>query len=188
MNILQTILSVLALSLSGAAWAGPIPEAQESAMGLRSFDLPAEQTGSFEVSFDATPLADKIDVFTGISAAEPRIAADVAAIVRFNDAGTIDVRNGGSFRADQVLGYSANKVYRVRMAIDVSSKTYSVFVTAPGQPEVALATNYAFRSQQAAVQSLGKIVLAGFKSSNGFFSGAHRVSGFSLKAVSAPQK
>lgn len=34
-------------------------------MGLRSFDLPAEQTGSFEVSFDVTPLADKIDVFTG---------------------------------------------------------------------------------------------------------------------------
>jgi len=185
MKIVQSVFSVLALSIFGAAWAGPIPENQESAMGFSSFDLPAEQTGSSEVSFDATPLADNIDVFTGISAIAPRTAADVAAIVRFNDTGTIDVRNGGSFRADQILGYSANKVYRVRMIIDVVSKTYSVFVTAPGQAEVSIAKNYAFRSQQAAVQSLTKIVLAGFKGSDGFFKGPHRIGGVSLKAISA---
>jgi len=137
------------------------------------------------VSFEATPLADKIDVFTGISATDARTAADVAAIVRFNDQGTIDVRDGGSFRADQVLRYSANQVYRVRMVIDVVKKTYSVFVIPPGQPEVSLARNYAFRSQQAAVQALRKIVLAGFKGSDGFFTGPHRISGVSLKASSA---
>ena len=168
MKIFRAIFLSFALSMSGAAWAGPIPEAQESAMGFSSFDLPAAQTGSFEVSFDATPLADKIDVFTGISASAPRSAADVSAIVRFNDTGTIDVRNGGAFRADQNLGYSANKVYRVRMVINVASNTYSVFVTPAGQPEVSLATNYAFRTQRVAVQSLNKIVLAGFKGSNGF--------------------
>jgi hypothetical protein len=186
MTIFRTVFLSLALCLPGAAWAGPIPEAQESAMGFSSFDLPAEQTGSFEVSFDATPLADRIDVFTGLSAVAPRTAADVAAIVRFNDTGTVDVRNGGAFRADQVLGYSANKVYRVRMVIDVAKNTYSVFVTPPGQPEISLARNYAFRTQRAAVQSLNKIVLAGFKGSNGFFTGPHRIAGVSVKAVSAP--
>jgi hypothetical protein len=186
MSVLQTILSILALCVSGAAWSGPIPEAQESAVGFRSFDLPAEQTGTFEVSFDATPLADKIDAFTGIAAMTPREAGDVAAIVRFNDQGTIDVRNGGSFRADQNLPYSANQSYRVRMVIDVKTRTYSVFVTPPGQPEIPLARNYAFRSQQAAVRTLGTIVLAGYAGRDGYFKGPHRVTGFSLKAVSAP--
>lgn len=186
MRIMQTVVSVLALFLAGGAWAGPIPEGQESAVGFRTFDLPAEQTGTFEISFDATPLADNIDAFTGIGAITPREAGDVAAIVRFNEQGTIDVRNGGAFRADQNLAYSANKAYRVRMVINVKSKTYSVFVNPPGQPEVPLARNYAFRSTQAAVQALSKIVLAGYTGRDGFFKGPHRVSGVSLKAVSTP--
>ena len=186
MNIFQAIFSVLALSISGIAWADPIPETQESAMGFRSFDLPAEQTGSFEASFDATPLADKIDVFTGFSATAPGSATDVAAIVRFNDKGTIDARNGSAFQADQILAYSANRIYRIRMVIDVAGKRYSVFVTPAGQPEVSLARNYAFRSQQATVQSLRKIVLAGFKGPDGSFRGPHRIARVSLKAVSAP--
>ena len=179
------MLSIALLSAAGA-WAGPFPESHDSALGLYSFDLPAEQTGAFEVSFDATPLADKIDVFTGIAAKPPKQASDVAAIVRFNDSGRIDVRNGNQFRADQALDYSSNKVYRVRMVINVASRTYSVFVTPPGQPEVALAKNYLFRSQQSSVTSLGQIVLAGFKDPSGYFNGAHRVARVSLKAVSPP--
>ena len=183
MNIIRRVFALAALAFLGTAWAGPIPETQESKMGFLSFDLPSEQTSSFELSFDATPLADKIDVFTGISAAAPNIANDVAAIVRFADTGAIDVRNGGSFRADQVLKYAANQVYRIRMVVDVASRTYSVSVTPPGQPEVLLARNYAFRSQQSGVKSLGKIVLAGFTGSSGFFAGSHRVTGVSLKAA-----
>jgi len=174
-----------ALAMLGSARAGPIPDGQESAVGLRSFDLPSEQKGSFEVSFDATPLADKIDCFTGLAAAAPKAAADVAAIVRFSEYGTIDVRNGGSFRADQTVEYSANKIYRVRMVIDVKSKTYSVFVTPPGQAEVLLAKNYAFRSTQSAAQSLSKIVLAGYADRGGSFAGPHRVSGVSVKTISS---
>lgn len=183
MRILHALASVLVLSLAGGAWAEPIPEGQESAVGFRTFDLPAEQTGAFEVSFDATPLADNIDAFTGIGAVVPREAGDVAAIVRFNEHGTIDVRNGGAFRADQSLAYSANKAYRVRMVIDVRSRTYSVSVTPPGQAEIALARNYAFRSTQAAVRALSKIVLAGYAGRDGYFKGPHRITGFALKAL-----
>ena len=151
-----------------------------------SFDLPAKQTGSFELSIDATPIADKIDGFTGISATAPEAAGVVSVIVRFNEKGTIDARNGGAFQADQVLGYSANQVYRVRLVVDVAGKAYSVFVAPAGQPEVLLAKNYAFRTQRAPVQSLTKIVLAGFKSANGDFGGAHRVTRVSLKAAVIP--
>lgn len=183
MKLLRTIFSLFALGMLGIAWADPIPEAQESAVGFRTFDLPAEQTGTFETTFDVTPLADGIDCFTGFSVAVPRNASDVAAIVRFNDTGKIDVRNGGSFGADQAVGYSANKVYRVRMVINVATKKYSVYVTPAGQPEVQVARDFSFRSQQANVQSLKKIVLAGYTGSDGFFKGSIRVSGFSLKAI-----
>ena len=186
MNLTQKILCALALSAAGAAWADPIPDGQESALGFQSFDLPAEQTGAFEMSFEATPLADKIDVFTGVAAVDPKVANDVAAMVRFNESGTIDVRNGAFFGADQTLNYSAGKTYRMRMVVDLPKKTYSVFVTPPGQPEVALAKNYAFRSQQSSVQVLRKIVLAGFNQKNSPFRGPHRVNGVSLKPAATP--
>ncbi len=170
----------LALTFAGAAVAAPIPEPQQSTEGIRSLDLPEVQKESFELSFEATPLADKIDCFTGIAESAPRRAADVAAIVRFNDTGTIDVRNGNSFAADQKLGYAAGKTYRIRMVVDMAKKTYSVFVAPEGAGEVALATNYDFRSGQGSVRSLGKLVLAGYKGPNGF-AGGHRISGISLK-------
>jgi hypothetical protein len=170
-----------ALALALPAWAAPIPEPQESAQGFKTFDLPEVQKGVFEFAFDAVALADRIDCFTGIAADTPRMAADVAAIVRFNDGGTIDVRNGAIFAAEQKLPYSAGKTYRVRMVIDIPKKTYSVFVTPAGGAEVLLAKDYAFRSGQGSVQSLAKLVLAGYKGRDGTFVGPHRVSGFSLK-------
>jgi len=170
----------LALSLAGAALAAPTPEPLESAEGIRSYDLPAVQKGSFELSFEATPLAEKIDCFTGIAESAPRRAAEVAAIVRFNDTGAIDVRNGNAFAADRKLAYVAGKSYRIRMAVDMAKKTYSVFVAPAGEAEVALATNYDFRAGQGSVQSLGKLVLAGYKGPNGF-AGGHRVAAISLK-------
>ena len=184
MKPLPGFACALALTLAGAAAAAPIPEPQQSTEGFRSFDLPEVQKESFELSFEATPLADKIDCFTGIAESEPRRAADVAAIVRFNDTGTIDVRNGNSFAADQKLGYAAGKTYRIRVAVDMAKKTYSVFVAAAGGAEAVLAKDYAFRRGQGSVQSLGKLVLAGYKGATGF-AGGHRVAGVAVKAQSA---
>jgi hypothetical protein len=184
MRTLFRLAGALALTLAGAALAAPLPDTMESTEGFRSFDLPAAQTGSFELSFEATPLAGKIDCFTGIAESTPRRANDVAVLVRFNDSGAIDVRNGSSFAADQKLGYEAGRSYRVRIAVDMAKKIYSVFVAPAGGAEVALAKDYAFRSGQGSVQSLGKLVLAGYKGADGF-AGGHRVSGVAVKTQSA---
>ena len=180
MKTLLTLAGALATALVGAALAAPLPDAPESTEGFRNFDLPAEQRESFELSFEAVPLADKIDCFTGLAESEARRGNDVAVLVRYSDAGTIDVRNGSAFASDRALAYSANARYRVRMVVDMAKKTYSVFVAPAGQPEVALARNYAFRTGQGSAKSLGKMVLAGFKGANGF-AGGHRVSGIALK-------
>lgn len=180
MRTLLTLAFAIALSASGAAAAAPVPEPQQSAEGIRSVDLPAVQEGSFELSFDATPLAERIDCFTGIAESAPRRANDVAVIVRFNDTGAIDARNGNGFAADRKIAYAAGKTYRVRMVVDMATKTYSVFVAAEGAPEVRLAKDFGFRAGQGSVKSLGKLVLAGYKGPNGF-AGGHRISGIALK-------
>jgi hypothetical protein len=83
---------------------------------------------------------------------------NLAAIFRFAadapDTGLIDARNGANYTYDQAIPYSAGQSYHVRMVIDPSTQTYSVYVTPPGGSEIALATNYAFRSEQAGTSSL----------------------------------
>ena len=116
--------------------------------------LPAH-SGVFTISFDAVPSVVGQDTVIGLSKGVAAQYTDLAAIVRFNNTGHIDVRNGGTYAAKVSLAYAAKAKYLVRMVVDVPTHTYSVFVTPPGQAEVALAQNYAFRTEQATVSSLG---------------------------------
>ncbi len=75
-------------------------------------------------------------------------------IVRFSSAGVIDVRNGSSFSAATSYPYTAGTQYAFQLAINPATKRYSVFVTAPGGPQVELASNYAFRSSRSGTSSL----------------------------------
>src|SRR5262249_16601805 len=55
---------------------------------------------------------------------------------------------------DTVVPYSGGQAYHFRMEIDLLQKRYSVFVTPPATSEIALATNYAFRGEQAALATM----------------------------------
>ena len=116
--------------------------------------LPQAQTGSFEVGFVSTPSRAQMDSVIGLSNGVPAQYADLAAIVRFATTGVIDARNGGSYQADAAVTYAAGVPYEFRMVVDVASRTYDVFVSPDGGAEVALATNYAFRSEQSTVTVL----------------------------------
>src|SRR2546427_485339 len=59
----------------------------------------ASQTGLFEAQFDATPTTAKVDGVVGLSTGAAAAWTDLAAIVRFNAAGTIDARNAGAYAA-----------------------------------------------------------------------------------------
>jgi hypothetical protein len=96
--------------------------------------------------------------------------------VRFNSAGNIDVRNGGTYSANASIPYVAGTTYRVRMVVDVPARTYSVYVTPAGGSEQALALNYAFRSEQAGANTLS--ALSSF--TNG---GTLRICNFAVSAL-----
>jgi hypothetical protein len=115
-----------------------------------------EQTGRFHFQFEATPYNNNIDAVVGVSKGGAANWTQLAAIVRFSPAGVIDVRRGGAYAADVSYPYSANRKYWVRMDIDIQAHTYTVTVTTDPNSGVftTIATNYAFRTEQAGVTSL----------------------------------
>ena len=94
------------------------------------------------------------DLVIGLSTHAPTAYTDLATIVRFNTTGTIDVRNGANYAAQTTVAYSTGISYHVVMSVNVSAHTYSVTVKPAGGSIQTLATNYAFRSEQATATSL----------------------------------
>jgi hypothetical protein len=114
----------------------------------------ATQTGAFTVQFDAKPSSATIGGHVGISHGAPTAYTGFANIVRFNVTGAIDARNGGGYAATTALNYTAGATYHVRMAINIPTHHYSIFVTPPGGMEVTIGSNFAFRTEQNTVTSL----------------------------------
>ena len=132
------------------------------------------QSGTFTASFDLIPSANNIDAVTGFSPLAAKAYTDLATAIRFNTAGTMDVRNGSAYAAKVALPYSAGKTYRVRMVIYVPTHRYDVYVTPPGGAETQIAAGYAFRTEQAAATALNNVsIYAGI--------GSHQLLNLSLK-------
>jgi hypothetical protein len=79
---------------------------------------------------------------------------NLAAIVRFPSNGLIDARNGGAYQANTTIPYTAGICYHFRLEINVPAHSYSAYVTPHGGSEILIGSNYAFRTEQAAVASL----------------------------------
>ncbi len=112
------------------------------------------QTGTFTATFYATPSVANIDSVIGLAAIAPAAYTDIAASVRFNSGGTIDARNGGAYAAAASVPYSAGQTYYFRLVVNVTAKTYTIYVTPPGGSQTTLGTNYAFRTEQAGASSI----------------------------------
>jgi len=112
------------------------------------------KTASFTFKFNATPSAAASNSVVGLSKASASDYAGYACMVRFNPTGSIDARKGSAYAAATSVPYSAGVSYAFRVVVNVSAKTYSVYVTSPGGSEKTLASGYAFRTEQAAVTSI----------------------------------
>jgi hypothetical protein len=114
----------------------------------------ASQSGTFQAEWDAMPIASGMDGVMALSNGAQTSFTGFACLIRFFTDGTIQVRNGGVYSADTTLPYSPGTMYHFRVAANAASHTYSVFVTASGGSEQSLASNYAFRTEQAGVTAL----------------------------------
>jgi M6 family metalloprotease-like protein len=114
----------------------------------------ASQNKVFTAEFDATPGARPLDAVVGLSAGAQTAFTGLAAAVRFNTAGNIDARNGGTYAALTTIAYSANQTYHFRLAVDLTTKRYSIWLRRPGQGEEVLGRDFAFRTEQSGVTQL----------------------------------
>ncbi|MDB5814856.1 MAG: hypothetical protein JWN23_1973 [Rhodocyclales bacterium] len=112
------------------------------------------QTGTFTATFDASPSISPSNDILSFSSGAQTAFTGMAASVRFNTTGTIDARNGGAYAAASSIPFSAGKTYHFRMVINVANHTYSAFVTPAGGSELTVASNYAFRTEQAGITSI----------------------------------
>lgn len=147
-------LSALVLFCAYATMAGNCQQSSQTTWENQPISI---ETSLFTAAFDATPNQADIDGVVGFSSGTATGYTSLAAIVRFNQNGTIDVRKGNTYAADQSVPYSAGLTYHIQMAIDPSNHTYTVYVTPPGGSPITLASNYAFRSEQATTSSLNKL-------------------------------
>ncbi|MCW1914802.1 chitobiase/beta-hexosaminidase C-terminal domain-containing protein [Luteolibacter sp. GHJ8] len=124
------------------------------------------QTGTFTISWNSIPDGNNIDGVTGVGPISVDGFEDLACIVRFWTTGFIEARNGSSYQAVTPLAYTAGVNYRFEMNINVATKRYSVTVTPAGQSPVTIATNYAFRSEQAGATFINHLALVSLKGSH----------------------
>jgi len=137
------------------------------------------QNGSFTATFDATPNGAGLDAATGLSSGPAAAYTDMAVILRFNTGNTIDARNGGAYAAANSIPYTAGTSYHFRVVVDVSSHTYSAYVTPAGSAEQTIGTGFAFRTEQAAVTSLANWTLTAITPS-------HTVCNFAIAGSQPP--
>jgi hypothetical protein len=158
----------------------PASESITTSAGGAWKNLPVtSQDANFIVSFNMTAGAAGIDGVTGMSAGPASTYGDLAVAVRFAGDGRIDARNGNAYQAEQALIYQPGVVYRVRLAVNLSSHSYSVVVTPAGGAPVTIASNHAFRSEQASVGSLANF---GASATHG----PHTVSGIAFGSSTPP--
>jgi regulation of enolase protein 1 (concanavalin A-like superfamily) len=112
------------------------------------------QSGTFTATFDATPSISPISSAVGLSLGAQTSFTGFANLVIFTTTGEIQARNGSTYAALSSIPYAAGVTYHFRLAVDVPSHTYSIFVTAPGGSEQTVGSNYDFRTEQNTVPSL----------------------------------
>ncbi|HEY4356999.1 MAG TPA: alginate lyase family protein [Acidobacteriaceae bacterium] len=114
----------------------------------------ATQMGTFTAEWDATPSTALNNSNVGLSLGAQGAFTGYAISARFNPTGMIDARNGGAFAANSTINYAAGVTYHFRAVVNVPANTYSIYVTPAGGTEIAVGTNFAFRSEQAGITSI----------------------------------
>lgn len=120
--------------------------------GFVTGTLPS-QAGPFTLEFDASASAANEDALFGLSHGTPATYADLAAILRFNPSGRLDVRNGSSYAADFGIEYSPAVRRQYRLTVDPAAHRYSASRVSP-EGVTTFAHDFAFRTEQSETSTL----------------------------------
>ena len=113
-----------------------------------AFFTPIEkQTGVFSKEFVVVPSKDKVDAVIAFNETDAVLWGGMNAMIQFNQAGLIKVRNAGSYTSLVDVPYKALGAYHFKVDFDVATDKYSVSVrTNPQAEAIVIATDYTFRN------------------------------------------
>jgi hypothetical protein len=117
-----------------------------SSNGFYNIAMASSQSGTFTVTFDASPSLSPSNTVIALSKGAQTAYTGLACIARFNTSGDIDAYNGTAYQAASVIPYSKALTYHFRLVVNVPANTYSVYVTPPGGSELTVGLNYKFRN------------------------------------------
>src|SRR5438552_8052943 len=117
---------VQSFSLTSAATPTPTPTPPACLTSSTTWQNQAivSQTGSFEITYDATPNLNLMDGLTGLSHGIATANTDAAVMVWFNTFGNIQARNGSAYQAQATIPYIAGSTYHLRLDVNVPTHTY----------------------------------------------------------------
>ncbi len=124
-----------------------------SSGGFATLGMSSTLTGTFTVTFDATPSASPENAVIGLSKGAATTYGAMSCLVRFNPSGDIDAYNGTGYAAALTIPYAAGVSYHFRLVVNVPANTYSVYVTPAGGSELAVGLDYGFRIAQASLDT-----------------------------------
>ena len=102
----------------------------------------ANQTGTFDATFLATPGASNEDGTINLSDGTGSTQSDYECLIRYDPgSGEVKVRNGGDYAADAVFAYSAGVEISFTVSVNVPAETYTVVADA-----TTIATDFVFRN------------------------------------------
>lgn len=131
--------------------------------GSSDSELLVKQIGdNINITYDVTPKGYPLNTVMGFSSAEAMATAftQMPVIVRFNEEGYIDAYNGSNFyMADTKVEYVEGTSYTIRLSINLSTKTYSVWVKPAGRAETQIAEKYLFRASADVTENIGKFYI-----------------------------
>jgi len=154
-NKIQTIAAVMTMMFAFGT-AAHASTCFTSYGSWANYPLSQAATGKFQVTFDATPSAASINGTMGLSFGAASGYTNLAAIVRFNETGTIDARNSTVFAAAAKIPYSAGTKYHFILDVNAVAHTYTAYVMI-GSVQATIGSNFAFRSEQASTSSLNNL-------------------------------
>jgi Abnormal spindle-like microcephaly-assoc'd, ASPM-SPD-2-Hydin len=146
---------LLAAAMTNAASARAVT-CEYSSGSWANTALSQGQGSTFRITYDATPSISPANAIGGLSSGSAQQYSDLATGVRFNPAGTIDVRNGSGFTAAANIAYQGGVTYHFILDVNVSNHTYSAYVVILSR-QITLGSNVAFRSEQSSVSLLNTV-------------------------------
>ncbi len=123
--------------------------------------LVPQRKNNINIVLDVTPNGFPLNTVMAFTPAETMASSftQMPVIVRFSEEGIIDAYNLNTYEAINRVEYSKDTKYTIRISIDLSEKSYSVWVKPQGKAEVQIADKFIFRGTAVVANNIGKFYL-----------------------------